>query len=283
MKVAITGSSGYVGGRMKSYFQERGWTVEDWNRKSQERTFVLGDTVDPAALEGVQALVHCSYDFSKLDWPAIRETNVDGTKKLLDAAQKAGVRRLVVLSSASAYEGCRSLYGRAKLEIEQLALEAGALTIRPGLIYGDRPGGVFGGLVDQVRRSRFIPTLGNGKQIQRLLHEDDLARFIHRYLDGGFGAPDEPVFLAHDQAWEMRALLAEIANALDRTPTYVPVPWQILWGGLRTLETLHLPAPFRSDSLLGLVHYNRSPSFALAETLDAQCRPFSIRQEMVGS
>ncbi len=283
MKVAITGSSGYVGGRIKGFLQERGWTVEDWNRKSQERTFVLGDSVDPTALEGVQALIHCSYDFSKTDWPAIEKTNVQGTRKLLDAARKAGVSRLVVLSSASAYEGCRSLYGRAKLEIEQLALEAGALTIRPGLIYGDQPGGVFGGLVDQVRTSRIIPILGNGRQIQRLLHEEDLAKFIQRYLDKAFGAPEEPVFLAHEEAWEMRALLDEIAGALNRTPVFVPVPWQVVWSGLRTMETLHLPAPFRSDSLLGLVHYNRRPSFALADALDAQCRPFSIRREMVGS
>ena len=37
---------------------------------------------------------------------------------LLDAARAAGVGRVLFVSSISAYDGCRSAYGRGKLRVE---------------------------------------------------------------------------------------------------------------------------------------------------------------------
>jgi len=72
---------------------------------------------------------------------------------------QAAVESIVVISSLSAFAGCRSLYGKAKLQIESLALSADAVVIRPGLVYGNDSGGMFGRLVRQVRGSRLLPVL----------------------------------------------------------------------------------------------------------------------------
>ena len=69
---------------------------------------------------------------------------MDGSQKVLAAARDARVKSVVLISSLSAFEGCRSLYGKAKMETEAFARSIGALIVRPGLVYSDNPGGMFG-------------------------------------------------------------------------------------------------------------------------------------------
>jgi len=224
----------------------------------------------------MRALVHCAYDFDATSWDDISAINIRGSANLLRAAHTAGVERIVVISSASAFPGCRSLYGRAKLEIEQLARGVGAVTIRPGLVWGKELGGVFHGLVKRASASRVIPLVAGGSQLQYMLHEADLSTFVLRALDGGVAVTD-PVLLAHDTGWTLRQLIDSLAIARGRRPIFVSVPWRAAWLGLRSLELCGVPTPFRSDSLLGLVYQNQLPDWTLARELHAACRPFDAQ------
>jgi nucleoside-diphosphate-sugar epimerase len=133
--------------------------------------------------------------------------------------------------------GCQSLYGKAKLEIEKLALDCGALVIRPGLVYGSVPGGMFGKLVGQVRKSSLIPMIGNGLQIQFLVHNEDLSAFIERCASGEIAITPRILTAANEQPWPFKQLLLEIARALDKKPKFIPLPWRLVWTGLKTTET----------------------------------------------
>ncbi len=185
---AITGTGGCVGSCLKDYFVRQGWKILELARRQKPGTravaFQLGEEISPLSLAGVTALVHCAYDFKPLHREEIHAVNVDGTRKLLQAARAAGIGKIVCLSSISVYDGCRSLYGRAKLEIEKIALDHGALVIRPGLVYGGGLGGMFGKLVGQVRQSSVLPIFGDGSQIQFLVHNEDLAAFIEHCAAG---------------------------------------------------------------------------------------------------
>jgi nucleoside-diphosphate-sugar epimerase len=279
----ITGATGYVGGRIRACVESAGWRTVDWSRRAGvgQMQFQLGQKVDPRNFAGAAALIHCAYDFAPARWEDIAAVNVRGSENLFRAAREAGVKHIVFLSSASAFAGCRSLYGRAKVEIEALAHSAGATVIRPGLVYGDHPGGVFGNLVRQVKRSRLIPLMGGGRQPQYLVHDADLGRFVLRTIADQIPTDVGPILLANEQAWTIRALLEHIAVALARRPIFIPVSWRAAWLGLKTMETLGLPAPFRSDSLLGLIYQNPKPSFAIAKALEATCRPFAISPAML--
>ena len=279
---AITGSNGYVGGCLKNYFAARGWEIRELTRRpgpgARAVTFQLGVEISPQALAGVNALVHCAYDFQPLRWEEIRAVNVDGTLKLLQAARAAGVGKVVCLSSISAYDGCRSLYGRAKLEIEKIALDSGALVIRPGLVYGSGPGGMFGKLVAQVRKSSVIPLIGDGSQMQFLVHHEDLAAFIKKYTAGAVEMAPRVLTAAHGQPWPFKRLLMEIARGLDKKVKFVPLPWRLLWAGLKTAEACGLRLNFRSDSLVSLMHQNPNPDFSPNAAAGLVCRPFEVEK-----
>jgi nucleoside-diphosphate-sugar epimerase len=279
---AITGSNGYVGGCLKNYFAGRGWEVLELTRQpkpgSRGIRFQLGGEIDPAALAGVTALVHCAYDFRPLRWSDIRAVNVEGSQKLFQAARAAGVEKIIGISSISAYDGCRSLYGKAKLEMEKIALDHGALIIRPGLVYGSGPGGMFGKLAAQVRQSSVIPMIGDGSQIQFLVHNEDLSAFIEKFVDGQVEIPPQILTVANTQPWPFKQLLQEIARALDKKPKFIPLPWRLVWAGLKAAELCGVRLNFRSDSLVSLMYQNPKPNFLANAGNGLICRPLEIEK-----
>jgi hypothetical protein len=68
---------------------------------------------------------------------------------------------------------------------------------------------------------------------------------------------------------------------LEERVTFVPVPWQVAWLGLKGLEVMGARPSFRSDSLISMVYQNPCPSFALLKSLGFQCRPFQLSPTML--
>ncbi len=279
----VTGANGYVGGRLKHYLEQDGWRVVSWTRQpkagADEMAFKLGQEVDPALFKGVDALVHCAYDFGPRTWKEIVAVNVNGSQKLLKGARAGGVGHIVFISSVSAFLACRSMYGRAKMEIEGVAQEVGASVIRPGLVYGEGPGGMFGKLAQQVSKSRFVPILVGGKQTQFLVHEEDLAAVVRGCLSDKVPVSTGPIVVANERGWELREILTRIAQSLGRQVSFIPVPWQCVWLALKSLEAVGMRPGFRSDSLISMVYQDPNPPFGVVKSLGFRCRPF----EMPGS
>ncbi len=54
----------------------------------------------------------------------------------------------------------------------------------------------------------------------------------------------------------------------------MPVPWRLIDAGLRFIELLKIPFPFRRDSLTGIVFQNPRPDFELPSELAVPFRRF---------
>jgi nucleoside-diphosphate-sugar epimerase len=280
-RIAITGARGFVGSLMARRFEDGGWAVTRLSRAGTTKggetvLFRLGEEVEPELFRqrNITSLVHCAYDFEPSTRAGIHRVNVEGSRKLLEAATAAGVERIAVMSSISAFEGCRSLYGQAKLEIEAAA--AAGLVVRSGLVWAEGPptGGMFGSLSRSVN-ARVVPLIDGGVHPQYLVHEADLWELLRRYVDGEIQNPGRPVVAAAPRRWPMRDLLAELARRQGRHPRYVSVPWQPVWAGLRLAELVHLPLRYRSDSVISLVHQDPRPDFESLMTLGIAARDFS--------
>jgi len=264
---------------MARCFQRRGWEVLAFGRRGLENarhvSYALGD--DPRRLPWaeVDALVHCAYDFGPKDWAKIHEVNVAASIALLRAAREQGVQRVVFISSLSAFPGCRSLYGRAKLEIETAALERGCAVVRPGLVWSENPGSMLAAL-ERAVRSRAVPLIGDGSYPQYLVFDEDLAELVFVLCQDDAPAVARAISAAHPQGHSLRRLLEGFARKQDRRPLFVPIPWPLVYAGLKTLEALGLPVPFRSDSLIGIVFQNPAPQFALPEIPRITFRPYPV-------
>jgi nucleoside-diphosphate-sugar epimerase len=257
-RIAVTGATGYVGGMLTEHALGQGWNVVSLRRSLsresppsvEERPFVLGEPVDPTGLEGVDALVHCAYDLSLTDPREITRVNVFGTLRLLDAAAAAGVKRVVLVSSMSAYPGTAQVYGGAKLASERDVLEYGGAAVRLGLVYGSS----WGGMAGSLRKLLGLPVvpLMAGNSHQFTVHADDAVAGLLA-IAAADHVPAEAIGLAHPRPIRFRRLLEGFARQAGIRPRFVPVPWQPVHRAMRTAERIGVPLPLRSDSLLGLV------------------------------
>src|SRR5205814_1174871 len=168
------------------------------------QTDVLGRPAGWQRVHVVDATVLPSIPATTITFSVMANAHRIGWQKVLRAAREAKVDHVVYVSSVSAFDECRSLYGRAKLETERIARSLGAIVIRPGLIWGDPPGATFGRLVARVERARVLPLFGGGRQIQYLVHDQDLTHFICECAEGHTSPGSAPVTIAHEHAWTFR-------------------------------------------------------------------------------
>jgi len=146
----VTGATGFLGWHVARVLNEHGYQVRALCRqpgrlRELDAEPVAGDLRDPASLrvavQGCQLLFHVAADYRL--WarnPAeIYDSNVKGTRNILDAAEQAGIQRVVYTSTV----GCIGItngsvgdeetpvsendmaghYKRSKWQAEQVALE----------------------------------------------------------------------------------------------------------------------------------------------------------------
>jgi len=262
-RTAITGSRGYLGSTLARHFRDSGHEVSEWHRGAGDGSrYELGG--DPRSLDwtGVGAVVHCAYDFRVRGWEEIRRTNVAGSLALMRETISRGAR-FVFISSMSSYDGCRSLYGKAKLTVEKEVLKAGGATVRPGLIFGDPPGGLFATLSRAARMAPMLPMIGLGAFPQYLAHDGDLSRLLLAVATGQAELLPRALCAAHPKPVLFRDLVRAIARNQGRRIAFVPVPWRLIHAAMTGAEMSGLRLSFRADSLVGLVFANPAPEFEL--------------------
>ncbi len=254
--IAVTGANGYVGGRILSRLRAGGVDAVALVRRPAcgdglARRYALGEPLDSGLLDGIETVIHAAYDAS-VQGEDIRTVNMHGSMPLLDGLAERGGRALLI-SSLSAFEGTRSRYGRAKLELERAVLAREGIVLRPGLIFGIAAGGLFGAMVKALSASALAPMIGGGGQRLFVTHDEHLAQLIAAIATGQLRA-EPPLFAAHEVPTTLRAIADEIARAHGRGLKAIPLPPPLVRIGLRLSELAGVGLPFRSDSLRSLLH-----------------------------
>jgi nucleoside-diphosphate-sugar epimerase len=287
---AVTGANGYVGSIIASSLRHASQKVVGLCRPASRldadstlpvRNFSLDADVTADTFCDIDTLIHCAYDFHSRSRSEIWRLNVDGTIRLFDAARSAGVKKIVFISSISAFHGCKSLYGQAKLAVEQTAHDFGLTIVRPGLVYGPRPRGMMGSLLKLCSTPFALPTPGLGDQILYLAHEEDLGQLIVNLIEsGGNRLPVEDaghsaIIAANEYPKTLKQILQLFIQAREnKRKLFIPVPSIAIWAGLRTLELLGVHSRFRSDSLVSLLNQQEKPDFSALHRLGVTFRPF---------
>jgi nucleoside-diphosphate-sugar epimerase len=211
----VTGGAGFLGINLVRYLLARGHAVTsldlepfDYADCRERVTEVRGDIRDKAAvaraMEGVSQVVHCAAALPLYKAEDIFSTDLDGTRNVLEAALKAGVQRVVHVSSTAVYgipdhhplvetdrlEGVGP-YGEAKVKAEAVCLEYRARglcvpIVRPKSFIGPERLGVFALFYDWARTGHGFPMIGDGKNRYQLLDVEDLcdAIYLCATLDG---------------------------------------------------------------------------------------------------
>lgn len=252
MIVLVTGASGFLGRAVAAELVAAGHEVRTLQRRPSAvdgAIDLLGSITDPSllarAVDGADGVVHLAAKVSLAgDAGAFRTVNVDGTRSLLDAAEHAGVSRLVQVSSPSvAYAGsslagvgaepasperARGEYARTKAEAELLALARDSVTmhvvaVRPHLVWGPGDTQLIERIVDRARRGR-LPLLNGGTALIDTTYIDNAASGIAAALHRADFAHGRAFVLTNGEPRPVGDLLAGICLAAGVRPPRWSIP-----------------------------------------------------------
>ena len=217
MKVAITGGSGFVGRALADRLEE---PVVISRRSGTDITDVDALT---AAFAGCDAVAHCAGINREIGDQTFRRVHVEGTTAVVEAARRAGVRRLVMVSFLRARPDCGSGYHESKWEAEEIVRGSGLphTILKSGMIYG--PGDH---MVDHVTRAvRTLPffwTVGYRERTARPVPVEEAADVLVAALEGRIPEPTVAVMGADEVT--LGEAIRRIARVAGRRPAFLPVP-----------------------------------------------------------
>ncbi|MCR8670433.1 NAD(P)-dependent oxidoreductase [Agrococcus sp. HG114] len=252
MTVLVTGASGFLGRAVAAQLVAEGHDVRTLQRRPSGVpgvTDALGSVTDAAAVEravdGVDAVVHLAAKVSLAgEASEFRAINVAGTRSLLDAAERAGVRRFVFVSSPSVAhagaalagvgaepaspERARGLYARTKAEAELLALARDSeamrvVAVRPHIVWGPGDTQLIERVVDRARQGR-LPLLNGGTALIDSTYVDNAASGIAAALRRAEHAHGRAFVLTNGEPRPVGDLLAGICLAAGVRPPRWSVP-----------------------------------------------------------
>jgi nucleoside-diphosphate-sugar epimerase len=243
---AVTGAGGFIGGAICRALAAEGARVRGIDLAVPPGGLAPGielaeaDVTDreavAAALDGAELVVHAAAYVR--EWGEMEDfvrVNVGGTVTVLDAAARAGVERVVHISSVVVYgyedpteqgEGafrraCGMPYIDTKSASDRIACSRGAVVIRPGDVYG--PGSVPWVLRPlELAAANQLAVPGGDEGVMLALYVDDLAEAVLLALERGEPGTAYAVWNDEERVSFERhfSRLAEVAGG--RPPRRIP-------------------------------------------------------------
>ena len=263
MKAYVTGGTGFIGSHLVEQLVAQGYHVTCLIRKtsnlrwlnhlltakSSQVRLVTGDLQDSDILvdhvRDVDLVFHLAGLTKAPDTATYDRVNAGGTRCLIEAclAAQTDLDRFVHCSSLAAVGPSRdgtpqaedvtphplTDYGRSKLKSEMVAREYAdrlpVTIIRPPAVYGPRDVDIF--LFFQMINRGVIPILGDADKLLSLVHVKDLVAGLYTAAISE-RAIDETYFLTDGEIHTWMGIERTIANALEKRPFRVKVPFFVV-------------------------------------------------------
>ena len=228
-RIAVTGSSGFIGQNLCDALRAKGDTVVPIARPFAPARIA-------PQMNGVDAVVHLAGIISAVRERDFVEANVECTRTVAEAARRAGVRLVHVSSLAAGGPAPAAAprseddapapitpYGRSKLEGERVVASTAGLRwtiLRPSVVYGPRDRAMLA--LFRFAAAGLLPLVGRATAAYAVVHVDDVVRAIDRAIDADLHG--ETLFVAHPRPASTREIVETIRTAVGRRAAIVRVP-----------------------------------------------------------
>jgi nucleoside-diphosphate-sugar epimerase len=219
MMIAITGGAGFVGRHLAERFEPA--DVIGVSR----RTGVDIDDVEALtkAFSGCEVVAHCAGINREIGEQTYQKVHIDGTRAVVEAAKRAGVKRIVMLSFLRARPDCGSAYHESKWAAEELVRGSGLdyTILKAGMIYGHGDH-----LVDHVSHSvqtfPLFATVGFHEKSIRPIPVSEMVDVLVGSIEGRL--PASTVAVTGGEELMLSDVVRRIAGLVGRRVAIVPAP-----------------------------------------------------------
>ena len=263
MRVLVTGASGMLGRATASALIDRGDEVTVLQRRPAGLSCreLLGDVADrdvvARAAAGQDAVLHLA---AKVDvtgrWAEYVRANVEGTRSVLAACRRAGVGRLVHVSSPAVAHGGSALAGvgagaadpdrarghyarsKARAELDALAADSAdlaVLVVRPHLVWGPGDTQLVARIVERARAGR-LPVIGSGAALIDTTYVDNAAAALVAAVDACGPVHGEALVVTNGEPRPVAEIIARLCQAAGVPPPRRRVPFPLAWTAGAAVE-----------------------------------------------
>jgi len=268
-RVLITGGSGFLGINLARYLYNKGYDISvidlvqfDYPDMMDKIKFLKGDIRKKKDMEkitkGCDYIVHTAMALPLYPKEEIMTTGVDGTRIVLESAEKFKIKRTVHISSTAVYgipdhhplfetdrlNGVGN-YGKAKILGEEVCLEfrsKGMIVpiLRPKSFIGPERLGVFAIYYDWVHKGKNIPIIGTGKNRYQLLDVEDICEAIRLAMTVDSKKANDTFNIGAKKYTTMGEDFGAVLKHKGAGKRVIPIPAAPLIFLLRILEFLKL-------------------------------------------
>ncbi|CAG5119899.1 unnamed protein product [Candidula unifasciata] len=263
-KCLIIGGCGFLGRHLCEGLLEKGCSVQVFDVRTtfedSRVKFFVGDLCKKEelkpALDGVYCVFHCASPAPLSNNKTLfYKVNYQGTKTIIEACKEAGVKRLVLTSSASVvYEGKDIRNGReeqltyarkpldyyteTKILQEKAVLEANSedfhtVAIRPHGIFGPRDLQLVPIAVDLARKGRSKFIVGDGKNVVDFTYVGNVVHghiLAAEHLNPGSPVCGKAYHITNDEPIFFWAFMSRLLTGLGYPAPYRHVWYTALYG-----------------------------------------------------
>jgi nucleoside-diphosphate-sugar epimerase len=298
MKILITGGAGFLGINLIRHLLAKGYEIVSldtadftYDDVKDKIEIIQGDirnkTTVEQAIDGCDAVVHSAMALPLYPKEDIFTTGIDGTRNLLEAAEKEGAERFVYISSTAVYgipdhhpiyETDKLIgvgpYGEAKIKAEKLCenFRKRGMTVpilRPKSFIGPERLGVFALLYDWAYTGHNFPMIGSGKNRYQLLDVEDLCDAIETTLVFDKEKINDVFNIGAKEFTTMREDYQAVLDYAGHGKKIVPLPQTPIIWTLKFLEALNLSPLYKwvyetagKDSFVSIEKAERTFGFA---------------------
>ena len=228
MRVAITGGTGFIGGHLATRLSSEGHEVVRIGRRSTgEEVFRASlDDVDElaAAFAGCQAVAHCAGINREVDRETFKQVHVEGTRNVVEAARRAGVEKIVLMSFLRARPDCDSPYHESKWAAEEIVRECDLdyTIVKAGVVYG-RGDHMLDHLSHAFHTFPVFALVGFEEKTVRPLAVEDLVHVIRASLIDR-RLKRQTIALVGPEEIFLSEAVRRVAEVVDKQPLMFPLP-----------------------------------------------------------
>ncbi len=303
--VLVTGANGYVGNNIVPKLLDKGHNVRAQVRdmaKADMRLsdykdkieFVTGDVRDrqqmEAIMDGVDVVIHLVAIAIEKGGATYEEVNYQGTIHVVDAAEKAGVRRFINMSQNGADSSLpyRFLKSKGKAQEYVASSKLDWTAMRPSAIFGPQDE-FFNSIARLVQLTPGVfPLIGGGEAEFQPVSVLDVAEATVRAVDDE-GTIGQELGLGGPEVLTLGEIESRILEALNAKRVMVPAPVGLLRPAVVVMQSV-LPGSPVTTSLLDLLAVpNTVPDNALVNYFGMEPIPFKgehthyLRENEIGA